>query len=173
MMVNNEKSLKTESILPEWFSEYDIHPNSFYPLVLFDRLMNRVLEYQHSSHTRYDLVIKLRPDIKLKKSILKKIPSRKTIFVQRGNIQPNDWILIGSSLDLLNLSKSLIEEVYKPSSKKSLSTPPHGFYQVASQSAKLTFETHALVEGILRAHGVMQWGTWWRIKNKIYERSQR
>lgn len=167
LSINNEANLKHEVEIPNWMQGAQIHSNSFYPLILFQRLTTRMRNQEEKSGIEYDLVIKLRPDLKLRKDIFNITPGNDTIYLQVGNVQPNDWIIIGNSTSLKRLSDALIKEVYCPSSTASKKAPPHGFYRSACHTAGLSFEARSLAKGILRANGVLEWTLFWRIKNKL------
>lgn len=153
---------------PEWSGYANLSSNCLNPIILFDRIIRDISLYSLDNSIEYDFVVKMRCDLILYRSLSFMISRPDEILINKWNVFPNDWILIGKLDSMKRLSKNLVNEIYSPSDNSSKSNPPHGFYMTAAKNANLFYSSKTFVKGILRVNNKIEWDWRYRITSRFY-----
>jgi hypothetical protein len=125
-------------------------------LFIATRMLEEVEEKQGF---KYDFIIKTRPDLIYAPSITPGIfiPMPKTVYVDSGNMFPNDCIIIGNRNDILNISKFMYEEFFHPIYSDSRQDAPHRLLFNACICYKIAIKTMKLMHHVIRRGGKVQY----------------
>lgn len=117
--------------------------------------LSLILERESSLGFRYDALIKTRFDLTYLGKAPMDMVSDNTIIVDRGNVFPNDCVLLGSrcAMERMIRQMAFICRTTKDRSNDATTEIPHGILTYAAQNEDLKFLETGIIRGVVRWNG--------------------
>lgn len=115
--------------------------------------------YEAENKFAYDFIIKTRCDLVYNDNFTLDLENMNPldIWVDKGNVFPNDCIIIGSSYEMKRMSNFMYDEFYKPYYPATSNlNAPHGLLKNAAFRNCLTITSLPLIDHVLRKDGKVQ-----------------
>lgn len=102
------------------------------------KAMQLMEEHECKIGYKYDIIIKTRFDLLYNESFTIDFPLNiKSVIIDSKNVNPNDWIIIGSRDALIKLPRFVINQYLCATSQLSATRPPHGLLEYFIQIYQL------------------------------------
>jgi hypothetical protein len=123
----------------------------FFPYNLSLKQFEKLITCTSLLRQSYDVIIKTRCDLMYTDLIHNCLNFNSSdILVDSGNVYPNDCIIACNGDNMVNLSKSIFQEIFTPRFNDSHVNAPHNLLLNAARSLSLNFKAERIMQCVVR-----------------------